>query len=1257
MRVKIGKMTMINPMLHVDMIRIGSRVCALENCNMCNGCYNRHPCIHLTRWKRIKAAELEVRRKAHQDLKRAAKRGGKRECESGFHDDGLTCSKALHCETSCGGVWYDPRTWHCDTHCSGPEMYGKFDDELKGAFNEVGKFFSNLPGFIKDIFSPNGPLAHTFDPNLNGVGDGIKKLGADVKAKMEGAFDPEKNGVAEAFRKFGLDIESAYEFVGNKLHDYWDQAAAKLKESFAPMLAAFKAFGEAMDEYFSEPSNCISFVAMVLTTFGSLLPTPIGEVLCVLGACEQMIGDAVLGKPFDPMNLMDLISVISLPAGARVAATIAKTTSKCTSIAAKIGKGISTAKKIAVASMKDGIKKIAQMSKGDKALLVGKAVVQIGGKMAAANPPPVEDTSNDQTTGDDYVDDQNDPQHVINARKLGDLIDKEDYDAALQAERDEGTIAGAYKKQKRSVVKTKEDAYEIAAMQPSIAQMVDKATKSPRSYTKDEKIYFYRTTNGNAAAQKVADAAKATASIKSQQLQDEARATKDKTAAQVARDAEAANYQQDKDAEEERKYGMTFLEAKERLKLYKTEQDKFSTATGTVPKKNLHPPKTGGVKNVDAAAPEFMMSDLEDRGEGEFGDAPYLPPIFTPTFFHFVKGKFAEIPVLDDPENWYPAYNKFWTCYNRQKTNYQKLIDANKIALEARHNLSHAEKFKLYQKWQASDYEAQSPINLAVAAKALGRMAFLDFIRNEGFDEHSWNNQMAILNRDDLKIDVDPVVPRDPPPKPMIPTSDKAFFVPEADPINFPEHIGLTGGDSPFVQPALEDAIAYYRYKLTRDDPFHVYDETEIRAAYEQDWQFHPQPTLAAINQYKASPPPSQIGKGRKRHPVAKFFGGAWDTSLDVDPFTGVTGSPAAAGDTEELSAEDIATEAANILSIRSEKHQEFTNIIDAEAHDDLAHEIYGTDLPAALAEYMAAKPDTKRQARAKISAIRDWATVEFGVPKEDDTWLPKFYDFDDDLHMKAPEFFDEGEDEELPRQAFDRSAEGQAQIALVSTAKQSERVAKAAESKSAEATAEIESQIAEEEGLFADWKKTYDEEIAAAQTPEEMDTATEKFNGHFPEGDPRRRSGSGHHHHDDRPVATKIMPNLWLGNMKDAQNKKWLKARKIHTVFNMTPDLDESPSCCRTVRFSILDSPDDVDKMVGKGLDWADEIMEAMEAGPVLVHCKEGRQRSATLVTLIMGLKNPQKLHTVIKKLRSKRPIALTPQPTFAKALKKWFI
>ena len=135
----------------------------------------------------------------------------------------------------------------------------------------------------------------------------------------------------------------------------------------------------------------------------------------------------------------------------------------------------------------------------------------------------------------------------------------------------------------------------------------------------------------------------------------------------------------------------------------------------------------------------------------------------------------------------------------------------------------------------------------------------------------------------------------------------------------------------------------------------------------------------------------------------------------------------------------------------------------------------------------------------------------------------------------------------------------------------------------------------------------------------------------------------------------SKIMKNLWLGNSKDSQDEDFLKANKIKVVFNCTPDKPEAPGI-RTIRFSIHDDPDDDMKMMKEGLAIAEQVIEEAHKHPVLVHCIEGRQRSATIMALVMGLKHPRKLSKVIQDLQKKRPIALTPEPTFKKALGRWF-
>jgi hypothetical protein len=239
--------------------------------------------------------------------------------------------------------------------------------------------------------------------------------------------------------------------------------------------------------------------------------------------------------------------------------------------------------------------------------------------------------------------------------------------------------------------------------------------------------------------------------------------------------------------------------------------------------------------------------------------------------------------------------------------------------------------------------------------------------------------------------------------------------------------------------------------------------------------------------------------------------------------------------------------------------------------------------------------------------------------------------------------------------EAYENKEEGKEDVDTRAKATGEQKTAQEAEAKQKKELDDYEKKVKADEELFAKAKKIFDEEwmVAMATENEEFATAAiEKFNANFPEGDRRRLSGSGK---DVRPPPTLILKNLWLGNMKDAQNKAWLKRHKIQKVFNVTHDLPETPGI-PTVRFAIHDSRDDGDIMLNNGLEWAEQVMEAMEDGPVLLHCKEGRQRSATLALVLLGLKHPAQLHILMKKLQAKRPIALTPVPTFTKALKKWF-
>jgi hypothetical protein len=928
----------------------------------------------------------------------------------------------------------------------------------------------------------------------------------------------------------------------------------------------------------------------------------------------------------------------------------------------KLAKGATAAVKETMATARESVKRVAAMSAKDKALACGKVVFKISGKLGtdvmSQNPVEVQQTPDERQYDDavaaDWALAEEDPQLDVNAEEMEAELAKEQYDLAVQQEREAGTITGEYKAPREASKNAKKEEFVKNEVEPSLEVHTQRATEKPKSYIVDEKIFFYRDSTKAQREEEIASAAQAKADAELEKQLAEARLTEGKNQAQIAEDQRFAERQEFKAENEKRKYGFTYLEAVERLKLYAEEIAKFSTATGKAPKVDTKPPsltvaekearKRGGLKLVDSPPPEFMMADVEDRGESLMGGAPFLPPISTPTFFHFVKEKFPKVPELKDPENWFSTFNKFWDEYDGQKVAYQKLIDTNKIALETRQKMSLAEKDKAYQEWLSSDAKAQSPINLAVTVKAQGKRTFLEFIRNQGFNEQSWNAQMKILARDDLMIDAPPPDPKGKVVKPTIPMSDKVFKVPEADPQAVTDD-ERTGGDTPLLQPGLKEAMAYYKYKLIEKNPYSQPDDNEVRAAYEMAWEVDPQKALAEINAYTLNPPGSQIGKGkRKKRTIRSFFGlrggeGEADPGLDDD-------IPDWASDTTDYEA---------VNKIKGERSGDIKNQLDAEAREEIANELFSNDIPAALQEYLAASPEEKREKRGTIQAFREWGKEEYGVPTDDDPWYYAYQAVEDEIQQQAPELNDQGEDEQTPQEAYENTEEGKEDVETRAKATGEQKTAQEAEAKQKKELEDYEKKVKADEELFAKAKKIFDEEwmVAMATENEEFATAAiDKFNANFPEGDRRRLSGSGK---DVRPPPTLILKNLWLGNMKDAQNKAWLKRHKIQKVFNVTHDLPETPGI-PTVRFAIHDSRDDGDIMLNNGLEWAEQVMEAMEDGPVLLHCKEGRQRSATLALVLLGLKHPAQLHVLMKKLQAKRPIALTPVPTFTKALKKWF-
>ena len=140
---------------------------------------------------------------------------------------------------------------------------------------------------------------------------------------------------------------------------------------------------------------------------------------------------------------------------------------------------------------------------------------------------------------------------------------------------------------------------------------------------------------------------------------------------------------------------------------------------------------------------------------------------------------------------------------------------------------------------------------------------------------------------------------------------------------------------------------------------------------------------------------------------------------------------------------------------------------------------------------------------------------------------------------------------------------------------------------------------------------------------------------------------------------ANEIIDNLWVGNRVSSTNKEFLIKNNIKLIIN----------CSRHLKFTNLpnivkkriDVHDDrsmrTNDIIYENLDNAiDKIEDNLVNGKgVLIHCKAGMQRSATIVAAyLMKTRNLNK-KDAIKLIKSKRIITFLPDAHYDKLLDKY--
>lgn len=101
------------------------------------------------------------------------------------------------------------------------------------------------------------------------------------------------------------------------------------------------------------------------------------------------------------------------------------------------------------------------------------------------------------------------------------------------------------------------------------------------------------------------------------------------------------------------------------------------------------------------------------------------------------------------------------------------------------------------------------------------------------------------------------------------------------------------------------------------------------------------------------------------------------------------------------------------------------------------------------------------------------------------------------------------------------------------------------------------------------------------------------------------------------------IMDYLWLGNSKSAHDVKFVLSNKIRCIINVTKNIQNKFSHIKLITYVRLPIDDkeacqkNLFTIMEKGADYLNNVVSLQY--PILVHCKRGHHRSASIVALYL--------------------------------------
>ena len=123
-----------------------------------------------------------------------------------------------------------------------------------------------------------------------------------------------------------------------------------------------------------------------------------------------------------------------------------------------------------------------------------------------------------------------------------------------------------------------------------------------------------------------------------------------------------------------------------------------------------------------------------------------------------------------------------------------------------------------------------------------------------------------------------------------------------------------------------------------------------------------------------------------------------------------------------------------------------------------------------------------------------------------------------------------------------------------------------------------------------------------------------------------------------------KVLPNLYIGNINIANNKKFIKEKNIKVIINCTGDIPNFFQFTENLEYYRIPVDDslaneDINQMKLYLPKFVNIINNSLlQNKPVLVHCYAGRQRSACLIIAFLIYEYNFTLEDAYKFLLSKR-------------------